>query len=131
MQLDLDQLKVIYADCDSSLELTAETLGMTYSEFALKWGFLLAPPPKTLAANRRTPPSDLGQDWCRKHTVSIRHAQNPEWPKADLSKIEAARALYERGTHEVVTGRDRDWFTLYCIPRQTRTGARKFFQVYG
>ena len=129
--MDIEQLRIIYEESDQSLERTAEVLGLSYSDFALRWGFLLAPPPKTLAASRRTPPEDLGQDWCRKHKISVRHAHNPEWPKLDTVKIEAARALYELGTHEVLTGRDRDWFILYCVPRQERTGARKFFQVYG
>jgi hypothetical protein len=84
----------------------------------------------TPAPRRRVPPADLGASLRpdRKYIVSRRHADNPVWPREDQRKIEDARALYEAGTHEMITGRDRDWFILYSIPRQIRAETRKFFQ---
>lgn len=38
------------------------------------------------------------------------------WDNSDPD-IAAARAAYEAGTHEMVTGRDGDWLILYSIPR--------------
>ncbi len=33
-----------------------------------------------------------------------------------IPEIAAARAAYEAGTHDMVTGRDGDWLILYSIP---------------
>lgn len=129
MTLSIENIRAVYEDCGSNLAETAERLGVPYSTFALQWGPSLAPAPRTLARHRRTPPDNLGQEWCRKHTIAIKHCQNPYWPKASDLKIEDARNKYEAGTHEMLTARDGDWFILYCVPRTTRCGARRFFQV--
>jgi hypothetical protein len=86
--------------------------------------------PFPLRYSRRQPPADLGRPEMRQYTISIRHADSPTWPVIDQTKIEAARAKYEAGTHEICQGRDRNFFSLYLIPRKVRCGARKFFQVY-
>ncbi len=82
--------------------------------------------PKT-RQRRLERPNDLGKESIRKYIISARHASFSTWPSQDWDKIETARAGYEAGTHEMVQGRDRDWFVQYCIPRKVRTGARKFF----
>lgn len=127
--ITIEELRTIFEENDSSLERTAEHLGMPYSDFAMKWGPSLVPAPTVRAARHRKPPADLGQEWCRKYTIAIRHCENPYWPKEAEVRIEEARVKYEAGTHEIVTGRDDRWFILYLVPRATRTGARKFFQL--
>lgn len=121
----------IYRRHGGDLTKVAAEMGLSYSDFVAGPGAALAPPPPP-APRRRPPPDDLGATLApdRKYIVSRRHAENPHWPKEDQTKIEKARANYEAGTHEMITGRDREWFILYSIPRANRTGARKFFAAH-
>ena len=121
-----DEVRTVYAECGGDLEQVAVRLGIPYAEIASLQEVDFSPTP----TRRRAPPADLGVDLPpdRKYIVSRRHSDNPVWPREDQKKIEEARAAYEAGTHEIVTGRDRGWLLLYCIPRATRAGARKFFQ---
>lgn len=127
-----EELTKLYADCGGDLQKVADHLNLPYSEFASKFGADLAPP-ATPPARRRPPPADLGHREGApnpKYIVAVRHADNPLWPRESRQKIELARTNYEAGTHEMVQGRDRDWILQYSIPRQKRSGARKFFQAY-
>lgn len=125
-----EQLNQIHEDCGGSLEATAAHLGIPYAVFATTLGPRLVPAPFVSSPRHRKPPTNLGQDWCRKHIIAIRHCENPEWARADEPAIRDARAKYELGTHEILTGRDRDYFILYLVPRNKRTSARRFFQVF-
>lgn len=120
----MERLREIYDECGGDASKVADRLNLSREELAERY---TAPP--TPPARRRKPPADLGKDYYRKHIVSVRHAENPVWPKEDEEKIEKARADYESGTHEMCQGRDRDWFVLYSVPRRKRTGPRKFFTV--
>lgn len=122
----LDELKEIYEECGGDLTKVAERLGLSIADLAQQ-----VSPAATPAPRRRKPPTDLGKESMRKHIVSIRHAEVPVWPAADLNKIEKARDSYCAGTHEMTQGRDRDWFILYLIPRKRRVPARPFFRVVG
>ncbi len=98
------------------------------AELGLQYDTTVATAPKT-RQRRLQRPDDLGRESLRKYIISARHASFSTWPSQDWDKIETARAGYEAGTHEMVQGRDRDWFIQYSIPRKVRTGARKFFIV--
>jgi hypothetical protein len=43
-------------------------------------------------------------------------------------KIAAARAAYEAGTHDMMTGRDGDWLLLYSIPQRRITPRPNYFK---
>ena len=99
-------------------------------EIAAKLGVPFEPETVASPTRRRSPPADLGASLRpdRKYIVSRRHADNPVWPREDQRKINEARAQYEAGSHEMITGRDRDWFILYSIPRSNQAAKRTFFQ---
>lgn len=119
MTLNPKELERLHDEYGGDISKIAASLG-------LEGDVAVAAAPKT-RQRRLQRPADLGRESLRKYIISARHATFSTWPSQDWDKIEAARAAYEAGTHEMVQGRDRDWFIQYCIPRQVRTGARKFF----
>lgn len=123
--LSYEELREIYEECGGDPKRVAEALGISASELAER----AIPAPVSLSS-RRKPPEDLGHEYFRPFIVSKRHADHTYWPREDESKIEEARAKYEAGTHEICQQRDRDWFVLFCVPRKTRVGARKFFRTF-
>lgn len=123
-QVSSERLREVYTEHGGDPVKVAAALGLSTQDLAAR--LTIAPVP---VSRRRKPPADVGKDYFRSYIVSIRHAEHTHWPEADLSKIEQARANYEAGTHEICQGRDRDWFVLYCVPRKTRVGARKFFRT--
>lgn len=129
MTVPKDQLVDIYNRNGGDFEKVAAELGISYSDFVKDYGMDMLPPPTPTPARRRQPPADLGKPELRKFMVSQRHCEHPTWPKEHLGAIIRARRQYELGTHEMTTGRDRDWFILYSIPRKDRTGTRKFFHI--
>lgn len=64
------------------------------------------------------PPAALGRPEISEHIISVRHADNPTWPKENLEAINLAHRAVVKGTHTVCQGRDGDWFILYSIPRK-------------
>lgn len=69
----------------------------------------------------------LGRPEMQQYTVARKRA----WEVWDNTNevIAEARANYEAGTHEMVTGRDGDWLILYMIPRKKREPNREgYFQ---
>jgi len=124
-----ETLREVYEELDGDLEKISERLNIPYDELMVLFSSATAEAPIVEPPRRRVPPADLGQPNLRRYITSVRHCDNPVWPLADLSKIEAGRVKYEAGTHEIAQGRDRDWFVLYLIPRSTRAGARKYFSA--
>lgn len=124
-QVSMERLREIYDQCGGDAALVAQELGLSTEELASR--VTTAP---ALPARRRRPPADLGVPYYRDRIVSVRHAENPYWPKEDEAAIDDARAKYEAGTHEMCQGRDRDWFVLYLIPRKRRCAPRKFFVTH-
>lgn len=118
MTFNEEELKRLHEEYGGDTTAVAAHLGLSPTEG------------RPLTRRRKVrPPSDLGKESMRKWIVTARHAEHSTWPTEDQDKIEDARSKYEAGTHEMCQGRDRDWFILYLIPRKTRTGARKFFNV--
>lgn len=125
-------VRALYDECGGDLEVVAERLNLPYSDFVARFGAEMAPP-ATPPARRRPPPEDLGHAPGRpdpKYIIAVRHADNPLWPREYQDAIARARADYEAGTHEMLQGRDRDWFIQYSIPRKKQTEGRKFFHTY-
>lgn len=46
----------------------------------------------------------------------------------DDPMIAVARAAYEAGTHDMMTGRDGDWLILYSVPQRKVTPRPDYFQ---
>lgn len=124
-----EQLKAIYDECDGNLELVAEKLGMSFSDFRASTALSLVPAPRQESPSRRAPPDALGNPNLRKYIISIRHAEHSTWPKKNQRAIEDARLAYEAGTHTMCQGRDRDWFIQYLIPLRVRVAPRQFFRM--
>lgn len=61
-------------------------------------------------------------------TVARRKANVPGWDNTDR-EIAIARANYEAGTHEMVTGRDGAWLILYSIPRRNKAKGREGYFI--
>lgn len=119
------ELRDVYDENGGDATRIAAALGIDKIELAER----VTLPPSSGYRRRRQPPADLGKDYFRQHIVSARHTDHSTWPSEDEVKIEEARAKYEAGTHDICQGRDRNWFVLYCVPLQTRVGARKFFRL--
>jgi len=123
LQITQEELRKIYEECGGDLQKISARLGVPLNEFPNT----IMPP--SHAGRRRIPPADIGHrpGWpSPKHIVAVRYCDG-SWAISDQDKIDKAREHYEAGTHEMVTGRDRDWFVLFSIPRKKRCGARKFF----
>lgn len=60
----------------------------------------------------------LGRPELQQFTVGRKRAWEA-WNNEEPA-IAEARSQYEKGTHEMVTGRDGDWLILYAIPRKHR-----------
>lgn len=56
--------------------------------------------------------------------VAKRRAMDRGWENND-APILRARAQYEAGTHEMITGRDGSWLILYAIPRRYLASGRE------
>ena len=68
----------------------------------------------------------LGRPELRIYTVSRKKAWEA-WDN-DSNSLKAARASYEAGTHDMLTGRDGEWLILYLIPQKRVTPRVNYFQ---
>jgi len=78
-------------------------------------------------AESRTRPEKLGRPSLRKHILSVRHAFEPGWPRADKERIERARKSYDAGWSEMFQARDGNWVIQYCVRRRKRATPRNWF----
>lgn len=72
-------------------------------------------------------PATLGRPRLRQYMISSRHVSEIGWPRKDRGAIEAARASYDAGTHELCQGREGSFMVLYSIPRRKRDRRVKYF----
>lgn len=68
-----------------------------------------------------------GRPEMRKYLIASKSVDD-QWDNADIS-IADARQKYERGTHEMTTGRDGDTLLLYLIPRAVVKPRPNYFSV--
>ena len=122
MDLSLQELAKIYAECNNDIARVADRLGLDVSLLSQS-----ITPPTPIPLQYRQRPENLGRPEMRKYLVSARPATG-EWPIADRDIINQSRELYKLGTHEMCQGRDRDWIILYLIPRKQPVQPRKFFR---
>lgn len=79
-----------------------------------------------------TPPTDrlgrlaVGRKSMRDKIVAVHHVNMP-WSIHDRQAITIARKQYDRGTHDMVTGRDGPWIILYSIKRRRPEAPRNYF----
>lgn len=67
----------------------------------------------------------------KKYVIARRHVEDPWWPESP--ELEKAKADYDAGLVEICTGREGDWFLLYCIPRKEPDTKRAayFSRIFG
>lgn len=61
-----------------------------------------------------------------RHYVVARKHITEQWDNEEI-QIKTARSLFEKGTHELVNGRDGDWNLLYSIPRAVSQPRPNYF----
>ena len=74
----------------------------------------------------RPPPARTGWEL---HLVASKRA-GEAWPGAAMARIQAARACYDAGTHELVScTTEQGWTQLYCRPRRVPVPQRSYFKT--
>lgn len=68
-----------------------------------------------------------GRPELRKYLVASKFVDE-QWDNTDISIIDA-RQKYEKGTHEMATGRDGDTLLLYSIPRAVVKPNPNYFSI--
>lgn len=68
----------------------------------------------------------MGKPSLSQHAVARKKAWEV-WDNADPA-VAQAREDYEAGTHNMLTGRDGDWFILYSVPQRKVTPRPNYFQ---
>lgn len=61
------------------------------------------------------------------YLAARRKVSDPSWDN-DSAEILQARADYEAGTHDMLTGRDGNWLLMYMIPQQRVTPRPDYFR---
>ena len=69
----------------------------------------------------------LGRPEMQRYLVARRQVTARQWDN-DLPEIAKARANYESGTIEMMTGRDGGWLILYAIPRKKTSPRQDYFK---
>lgn len=61
------------------------------------------------------------------YLAARRKVSDPSWDN-DSVEIQQARADFEAGTHNMVTGRDGNWLLMYMIPQERVTPRPDYFR---
>lgn len=101
------------------------TANLTGLDASVVWAIIEEHTDKLSAYPERN--GGFGRPELESYIVARRKVTSRSWDNAEPA-IADARLAYEKGTHELATGRDGGWLILYAIPRKKATPRTNYFK---